>query len=76
VHGKVSEVTGGEKQKGLLELLKKYSPGFVRAGLQYIENAGGKTRVYKYRIYAREIEKIRARSGHPGFAWWLTLSCR
>ena len=50
VHGKVSEVTGDEKQKGLLELLKKYSPGFIREGLQYIENAGGKTRVYKIMI--------------------------
>jgi nitroimidazol reductase NimA-like FMN-containing flavoprotein (pyridoxamine 5'-phosphate oxidase superfamily) len=50
VHGKVSEVTGDEKQKGLLELLKKYSPGFIKEGLQYIEDAGGKTRVYKIMI--------------------------
>lgn len=47
VFGKVSEVKGDEKQKGLLELLKKYSPGFIKEGLQYIENIGGKTRVYK-----------------------------
>jgi nitroimidazol reductase NimA-like FMN-containing flavoprotein (pyridoxamine 5'-phosphate oxidase superfamily) len=47
VFGKVSELTGDEKQKGLLELLKKYSAGFIKEGLQYIENAGNKTRVYK-----------------------------
>jgi nitroimidazol reductase NimA-like FMN-containing flavoprotein (pyridoxamine 5'-phosphate oxidase superfamily) len=47
VFGKVSEVTGEEKHKGLLELLKKYSSGFIKEGLQYIENAGNKTRVYK-----------------------------
>jgi nitroimidazol reductase NimA-like FMN-containing flavoprotein (pyridoxamine 5'-phosphate oxidase superfamily) len=50
VHGKVSEVTGDEKQKGLVELLKKYSPGFIKEGLQYINNTGRKTRVYKIMI--------------------------
>ncbi len=54
VHGKVSEMTGIEKQKGLLELLKKYSPGFIKEGLQYIENTGGKTRVYKIMIESME----------------------
>jgi len=47
VFGKVSEVIGDEKHKGLLELVKKYSGGFIKEGLQYIENDGGKTRVYK-----------------------------
>ncbi len=50
VFGKASEVTGEEKQKGLLELVKKYSPGFLKEGLQYIERDGRKTRVYKIEI--------------------------
>ena len=47
VFGRVSEVSGDEKQNGLLELVKKYSGGFIKEGLKYIENDGGKTRVYK-----------------------------
>ena len=47
VFGKAFEVLDDEKHKGLLELLKKYSSGFIGKGLQYIESTGGKTRVYK-----------------------------
>jgi len=47
VFGSVSEVSGDEKQKGLLELVKKYSGEFIKEGLRYLENDGGKTRVYK-----------------------------
>jgi uncharacterized protein len=47
VFGKVSEIIGDEKQKGLLELVKKYSVGFINEGLKYIESDGGKTRAYK-----------------------------
>jgi uncharacterized protein len=50
VFGRVSEVIGDEKNKGLLELVKKYSGGFIKEGLQYIKNDGGKTRVYKIAI--------------------------
>lgn len=50
VFGKASEVTGDEKQKGLLELLKKYSSEFIKEGLQYIETTGQKTRVYRIEI--------------------------
>jgi uncharacterized protein len=50
VIGRVSEVRGDEKQNGLLELVKKYSGGFIKEGLQYIENDGGKTKVYKITI--------------------------
>jgi nitroimidazol reductase NimA-like FMN-containing flavoprotein (pyridoxamine 5'-phosphate oxidase superfamily) len=50
VFGKVAEVTGDEKQKGLLELLKKYSPGSIKEGLHYRKTDGGKTRVYKIAI--------------------------
>jgi len=47
VFGKAFELTDDEKHKGLLEIVKKYSPGFIKEGLQYIENAANKARVYK-----------------------------
>jgi nitroimidazol reductase NimA-like FMN-containing flavoprotein (pyridoxamine 5'-phosphate oxidase superfamily) len=47
VFGKAFEVTADEKQTGLVELLKKYSPGFIDKGLRYIEGDGDKARVYK-----------------------------
>ena len=53
VSGEAHEVTGDEKHTGLLELVKKYSPGFVKEGAEVIEKAGARTRVYK--IIAREI---------------------
>jgi nitroimidazol reductase NimA-like FMN-containing flavoprotein (pyridoxamine 5'-phosphate oxidase superfamily) len=52
VFGKAFEVTEDEKHRGLLELLKKYSPGFIDKGLRYIEGDGGKARVYKIVIEA------------------------
>jgi nitroimidazol reductase NimA-like FMN-containing flavoprotein (pyridoxamine 5'-phosphate oxidase superfamily) len=45
--GEAFELTDDEKHKGLLELLKKYSPGSIEKGMRYIESDGGKTRVYK-----------------------------
>jgi uncharacterized protein len=47
VFGEAFEVRDEEKRRGLMELVKKYSPGFVEKGLEYIDSAGGKTRVYK-----------------------------
>ncbi len=47
VFGKAFEITDDEKQTGLVEILKKYSPGFVDKGLRYIEGDGPKARVYK-----------------------------
>ena len=47
VFGKAFELTGDEKHKGLFELVKKYSPGFIKEGLQYIENAFHKAAAYK-----------------------------
>ena len=47
VFGEAIEVTDDEKHKGLLEIVKKYSPGYIKEGLQYIEKAVHKTRVYK-----------------------------
>ncbi len=48
--GEATEVTGDEKQKGLIELLKKYSSQFMKEGMEYIEKARDKTRVYKITI--------------------------
>ena len=47
VFGTACEVTGSEKQTGLVEILKKYSPNFIDKGLRYIEGDGDKARVYK-----------------------------
>ncbi len=47
VFGKAFEVTGAEKQTGLVEILKKYSPGYIEKGLRYIDGDGHKARVYK-----------------------------
>jgi nitroimidazol reductase NimA-like FMN-containing flavoprotein (pyridoxamine 5'-phosphate oxidase superfamily) len=58
VFGETFEVIDDEKNKGLLELVKKYSPGFIEKGLRYIESTGAKTRVYKI-----VIESITGKSG-------------
>lgn len=50
VFGKAFELADDEKHTGLLEIVKKYSPGFIDEGLKYIENAAHKTRVYKIGI--------------------------
>jgi uncharacterized protein len=47
VSGEAFELTGAEKHKGLLEIVRKYAPGFIKEGLQYIENAGPKAKAYK-----------------------------
>lgn len=50
VFGKAFELADDEKHTGLLEIVKKYSPGFINEGLKYIENAAHKTKVYKIGI--------------------------
>lgn len=50
VFGEATEVVGDEKQKGLTELLKKYSFGSMKEGQEYIAKSGHKTRVYKITI--------------------------
>jgi hypothetical protein len=45
--GKASELADDEKHTGLMELVKKYSPGFIQEGRTYINKAAHKTRVYK-----------------------------
>jgi hypothetical protein len=47
VFGKISEAFDDEKKQELSELLKKYSPGFIKEGLEYRETASAKTRVFK-----------------------------
>lgn len=47
VFGKAIEVIGDEKHTGLVELLKKYSPGFIEKGERYIAGDGQKAKVYK-----------------------------
>ena len=47
VFGEAFELTDDEKHNALLEIVKKYSPGYIKEGLQYIENAVHKARVYK-----------------------------
>jgi nitroimidazol reductase NimA-like FMN-containing flavoprotein (pyridoxamine 5'-phosphate oxidase superfamily) len=47
VFGQAFEATDDEKHEGLLALVKKYSPGFMKEGLKYIENSVHKARVYK-----------------------------
>lgn len=43
-------VTGDEKVRGLMELIKKYSPEYITEGEQYIERAKDKTTVVKIEI--------------------------
>lgn len=50
VFGQAFELSGDEKHKGLLEIVKKYSPEFIKEGLQYIEKAIHKAKVYKIAI--------------------------
>ena len=57
VFGKAFELADDEKHIGLLEIVKKYSSGFLAEGQKYIENAAHKTRVYKI-----EIESVTGKS--------------
>ena len=51
IFGKISIVEEfAEKRKGLIAIIKKYSPDFYEAGLQYIDNAFEKTKVLKIEI--------------------------
>lgn len=52
VFGKAFELADPEKRIGLLEIVKKYSPGFINEGLKYIEKAAHRTRVYRIEIEA------------------------
>jgi uncharacterized protein len=47
VFGKAYELADDEKFNGLMEIVKKYSSGFLEEGLQYTKNAIHKARAYK-----------------------------
>jgi len=50
VFGKAIEIEGDEKREALLELINKYSQGFIEDGLKYIDKASNKTKAYKILI--------------------------
>lgn len=52
VFGKATEIFGAEKQKALIEVLKKYSPGHMESGMKTIEQYENKVRIYKISIVA------------------------
>jgi nitroimidazol reductase NimA-like FMN-containing flavoprotein (pyridoxamine 5'-phosphate oxidase superfamily) len=47
VFGKAFEVRDEEKHAALVDLLKKYSPGYLDKGLRYIDGDGPQARVFK-----------------------------
>jgi len=50
VFGKAIEVLDDEKNSALLEILKKYSPDYIKEGKEYIEKASHVTKVLKISI--------------------------
>lgn len=50
VFGIVTEVFDQDKHKALIGLIDKYSKGFEKEGLEYINRAGKNTRVYRIEI--------------------------
>jgi nitroimidazol reductase NimA-like FMN-containing flavoprotein (pyridoxamine 5'-phosphate oxidase superfamily) len=50
VFGKASEVYGDEKRDALMLILKKYSPGFMDKGIEYLKSDSCKTKVIKIEI--------------------------
>ncbi|MGL4991484.1 MAG: pyridoxamine 5'-phosphate oxidase family protein [Sarcina sp.] len=50
VFGKTTEIFNTEKNKFLLEIVKKYSANYIEEGSKYIEKAAKATRVFKINI--------------------------
>ncbi len=48
--GKAKEVTGEEKEEGLLAIIRRFSPEHMEAGKKYIKNASHKTTVIAIEI--------------------------
>lgn len=48
--GRVEELFGRDKHRGLVLLLQKYSPGYMREGLEYIDKLFDQTRVFRIQI--------------------------
>ena len=50
VFGRATEVFGEDKNRLLMEILKKYSPGYLEAGQKYVNSDGMKTSVVKITV--------------------------
>jgi hypothetical protein len=48
--GSVEELFAEEKKQGLVLLVRKYSPGYVKEGLDYIDKLIDKTKVFRIRL--------------------------
>jgi nitroimidazol reductase NimA-like FMN-containing flavoprotein (pyridoxamine 5'-phosphate oxidase superfamily) len=59
IFGKASEVYDDEKREALVAILKKYSPGFMDKGMEYLKTDSCKTKVIKI-----EIEHVTGKSSN------------
>ncbi|WP_040210984.1 pyridoxamine 5'-phosphate oxidase family protein [Clostridium polynesiense] len=50
IFGKAKEVSDSEKNKYLLELIKKYSPDYIQKGSEYIKNSSSRVKVIEINI--------------------------
>lgn len=50
VFGEAIEIEGEEKKKGLMDIVKKYSPGFTTEGEKYLEASAHETKVVRIDI--------------------------
>ncbi|MEI7729055.1 MAG: pyridoxamine 5'-phosphate oxidase family protein [Verrucomicrobiota bacterium] len=48
--GFVEELSAEEKRQGLVLLVRKYSPDYVKEGLEYIDKLIAKTKVFRIRL--------------------------
>ena len=48
--GSVEELSAEEKRQGLVLLVRKYSPDYVKEGLEYIDKLIDKTKVFRIRL--------------------------
>lgn len=48
--GSAEELSAGEKRRGLVLLVGKYSPNYIKEGLEYIDKRIDKTRVFRIRL--------------------------
>ncbi len=48
--GSVEDLSSEEKKQGLLLLVRKYSPDYVKEGLEYIDKHIDKTKVFRIRL--------------------------
>ncbi len=48
--GSVEDLSSEEKRQGLVMLVRKYSPDYVKEGLEYIDKLIDKTKVFRIRL--------------------------